>query len=48
MKSRFGGRVFIIDTGMLFDVYEGRPSALEIRDGHFTAVYLGERVRLYP
>lgn len=37
---RFGGRVFLIDTGMLSSVYEGgRPSALVIENGTFTAVY---------
>jgi len=37
---RFDGRVFLIDTGMLSSVYEGgRPSALVIDNGTFTAVY---------
>ncbi len=37
---RFAGRVFLIDTGMLSSVYEGgRPSALVIEAGTFTAVY---------
>jgi hypothetical protein len=37
---RFGGRVILIDTGMLSSVYEGgRPSALVISDGVFTAIY---------
>ena len=40
IQARFGGRVFLIDTGMLSDVYEdGRPSALVISDGAFTAIY---------
>jgi hypothetical protein len=45
IQSRFGGRVFAIDTGMLSSYYAGgRPSALEIADGVFTAIYLdGER-----
>lgn len=41
--SRLGGRVFLIDTGMLVSHYGGRPSALEIQGGRFTAVYPGER-----
>lgn len=36
---RYSGRVLLIDTGMLAPVYEGRPSALEIRDGKLTAIY---------
>lgn len=40
IETRFGGRVFLIDTGMLSSVYEGgRPSALVIENGTFTAVY---------
>ena len=39
------GRVFQIDTGMLGGEYfpGGAPSALEIQNGSFTAVYLGKR-----
>ncbi|MGD8439950.1 MAG: metallophosphoesterase [Holophagae bacterium] len=41
---RFDDRVILIDTGMLSSYYTGgRPSALDIADGTFTAVYLGER-----
>ncbi len=47
MKARFGGRVFIIDTGMLVEIYAGRPAALEISDGTFTAIYVGERTVLH-
>lgn len=45
IRMRFGGRVFLIDTGMLSSYYPGgRPSALEISGEVFTAVYLdGER-----
>ena len=45
IRVRFDDRVFLIDTGMLSSHYEGgRPSALEISDGVFTAIYLdGER-----
>ena len=40
IEVRFGGRVFLIDTGMLSSVYTGgRPSALVIEDGVFTAIY---------
>jgi hypothetical protein len=40
IEVRFEGRVFLIDTGMLSSVYEGgRPSALVISDGVFTAIY---------
>ena len=40
IQARFGGRVFLIDTGMLSSVYTGgQPSALVIEDGVFTAIY---------
>lgn len=42
IHSRFGGRVFLIDTGMLRSHYHGRPAALVIDDGVFTALYQGE------
>jgi hypothetical protein len=43
IQTRFGGRVFLIDTGMLSSVYEGgQPSALVIENGTFTAVYLDD------
>lgn len=35
---RFGSRVFLIDTGMLTQVYQGRATALEIQDGRFAAL----------
>lgn len=42
--SRFGGKVFQIDTGMQAScVPDGRPSALEIRDRVFTAIYFDSR-----
>jgi hypothetical protein len=34
-----GGRVLAIDTGMLYEVFKGRASALEIEGDRFTAVY---------
>ena len=44
IASRFGGRVFQIDTGMLTSYApQGRASALEIRDGRFTAIYEDRR-----
>ena len=39
ITARFNNRVFLIDTGMLKSYYAGRASALEIRDGKFTAYY---------
>lgn len=37
IRQRFGNRVFLIDTGMLGSAFGGRPSALEIQGGRFTA-----------
>lgn len=38
--ERFGGRVFLIDTGMLTSFYSGgQPAALEIVGDRFTAIY---------
>lgn len=49
IKVRFGGKVFLIDTGMLSSYYEGgRGSALEIAGGTFTAVYMDQRVVVHP
>lgn len=48
VATRFGGRVFLIDTGMLGEVYGGRGSALEIRDGQFVAHQVGATPRLLP
>jgi hypothetical protein len=39
IQVRFGGRVFLIDTGMLESHYDGQPSALVIEGGSFTAIY---------
>jgi len=40
IRPRFGGRVFLIDTGMLSTYYKGgRPSALEIIGAQVTAIY---------
>ena len=46
ITTRFDDRVFLIDTGMLTSVYKGAPSALEIRDGRFTAVYIARETVL--
>lgn len=39
ITSRFDGLAFLIDTGMLTFYFHGRPSALEINGGRFTAIY---------
>jgi hypothetical protein len=40
IEVRFGGRIILIDTGMLSSVYQGgRASALVIKDGIFSAIY---------
>jgi hypothetical protein len=41
---RFGGRVILIDTGMLTEYYKGRASALEIDGEAAAAVYADGRV----
>jgi hypothetical protein len=45
IRSRFAGRVFLIDTGMLSTYWkDGRASALKVRDGvNFAAEYLDEQ-----
>jgi hypothetical protein len=45
IRTRFGGKVFLIDTGMLSSYYPGgRASALEIHgDDRFTAAYLDQQ-----
>jgi hypothetical protein len=43
ITPRFGGHVFLIDTGMLASYFQGRASALEMTDGHFKALYAGEQ-----
>jgi hypothetical protein len=49
IRSRFGGEVFLIDTGMLSTYWPGgRASALEIRAGRkFTATYLDSQDVLF-
>ncbi len=47
IRSRFGGKVFLIDTGMLSTYYRGgQASALEISGGRFTAIYHDRRIVL--
>jgi len=47
ITPRFSGAVVLIDTGMSSSyVPDGIASALEIRDGRFTAIYASERVTL--
>jgi hypothetical protein len=48
IRPGFGGRILLIDTGMLSSYYHGgQPSALEIGEaGKFTAVYLDRQVAL--
>ena len=49
VTMRFGGKVFLIDTGMNPKYVErGRASALEIIGDVFTAIYLDGRVVLKP
>jgi hypothetical protein len=44
IQMRFDGKVFAIDTGMQPEyVTGGRASALEIKDGVFTAIYTDQR-----
>lgn len=42
VTSRLGGRVIRMDTGMNWDFYEGRASAVVFEDGEIYAVYAGE------
>ncbi len=47
ISARFDGRLFMIDTGMLASVYDGRAAALEIDGEAATAIYAdGSRVEL--
>ncbi len=45
---RFESRVFLLDTGMNTEVYQGRPSALEIENGKFTAYYADGEPKVLP
>jgi hypothetical protein len=46
IRSRFDGRVFLIDTAMAYAELGGRAAALEIDGDRVTAVYADERVLL--
>lgn len=46
ITARFGGRVVLIDTGMLTSFYKGRASALEIAGDKLTAIYSDARVSI--
>ena len=48
LRSRFGGRLVQLDTGMLGGTFfpQGRASAVEIVDGQFTAIYEDKREAL--
>ena len=48
ITPRFSAAVFLIDTGMLSSVYKGGvASALEIRDGRFTAIFENQRTTVF-
>lgn len=40
ITARLGGRILLMDTGMLTEVYKGRPSALDLVPGRAAAVYM--------
>jgi hypothetical protein len=46
IAPRFGGRVMVIDTGMLKWFFRGTPAALEFSGDTITAIYPDESVRL--
>ena len=50
ITPRFGGRVVLIDTGMLGGEFYpgGVPSALELHGSEITAIYEGRRESLRP
>jgi hypothetical protein len=48
INMRFGGRVFVMDTGMLASMFKGRPSALEIRGQQVSAIYEDDTIPLFP
>lgn len=43
IRTRLDGRLFLIDTGMLTEVYKGRASALELTGGTARAIYADGR-----
>jgi hypothetical protein len=48
IASRYGGRVTVIDTGMLAPYYKGQPSALEIVGPRMKAIYPDGETDLTP
>jgi hypothetical protein len=48
ITSRLGGRVILIDTGMLASYYKGVPAALELVGPRLTALYPDDQVVLAP
>lgn len=48
MRTRYDGRVVMIDTGMLTSYYMGEPTALEIAGGRLKAIYRDREVELTP
>ena len=48
IMPRYEGRVVLIDTGMLTNVYSGTPAALELTGGTLKAIYPTEEVVLTP
>ena len=47
IRDRFDGKVFLIDTGMVYKDKGGAPSALDIQAGKFTAIYLDGQDTLF-
>jgi hypothetical protein len=47
IRNRFDGKVFLIDTGMVYKDKGGAPSALDIQAGKFTAIYLDGQDALF-
>jgi hypothetical protein len=48
IHTRYGGRVIIMDTGMLRAVYKGTPSAIEISGAAIKAIYPDGEEALVP
>jgi hypothetical protein len=48
ISPRFDNHVFLIDTGMLKEVFGGRGSALELREGRITAYYTDAGPQVMP
>lgn len=46
ITGRFGNRVFLIDTGMLVEAYQGRAAALELTNEGTAAIYSDGRISL--